>query len=116
MLSNEEYVEEGERFDILILGRDSCSFEGNLFQRKAGGFDLYLFRDNSEFECLELDKITWLRQQAPDGSLFIERFAEANLDRNVKRKIETAFARWLDANLGLTPGGKYKSQWASYPE
>jgi hypothetical protein len=113
MFNQSEYVEEGERFEIVILERDACTFEGDLYPRKEGGFDLFLFRDNSEFECLELEKITWLRKQAPDGSLFIDRFADVRLSRDLKSKIEAAFARWLEANLGISPG-TFRSRWENY--
>ncbi len=111
MFNEAEYVENGERFEVLALHRDTCRFEGNLYPRKEGGFDLYLFRDNSELACLETDKITWLRKQAPDGSLFIERFSDTTLSRELKGKVEARLARWLEANLGLPPGGKCKCRW-----
>lgn len=110
MFNEAEYVEDGERFEILVLEHDACAFEGNLYSRKEGGFDLFLFRDNSEFECLELEKITWLRKQAPEGSLFIERFTESSLNRDLKGRVEDAFAKWLEANLGMPPG-KFRCRW-----
>lgn len=61
MFNGAEYVEEGERIEVVTLEFQACRFEGNVFSRKEGGFDLFLFRENSELECLEIEKITWLR-------------------------------------------------------
>lgn len=108
---NENEYSEPEKFEILRVNHGKCSFEGNLYERKDGGFDLFLFRDNSEFECLEIEKITWLRRQAPDGSLLVERFGDAAFGRELKKKVEAAFVKWLEANLGLQFGGKHKCLW-----
>ena len=52
-----EYVNEecGPNF-VISIGK--CQFQGLLLERKVGGFDLFLCREGSELECLEIDQVT----------------------------------------------------------
>jgi len=109
-----EYEKQGEVCQVMYLAYKDCEFEGNVFPRKDGGFDLYLMRDNSILECLEIEVITWLRKQAEaqGGDLvFVERFSTPKNVRDMKNQVETRFAAWLQSNLRLPSGGKFKARW-----
>lgn len=45
--------------------------------------------------------------------MFIERFAEGELSRELKRRMEATFARWLESALELPIGSKYKCLWGT---
>lgn len=84
-----------------------CQFTAWLPERKTGGFDLYLDREASELECLEVDQITWLRHQAAgDNVVFVSHLSESTLDRRAKATAQERFGQWLQQHLGLawTPG------------
>lgn len=111
MFNEDEYVDAGETPEVMTVEYGSCRFETYLYPRKNGGFDFFLFRDNSEFECLEIEKITWMRHQAPDGLLFIERFSDKSLSRGLRKKVEASFVKWAGANLGLLAGHMFRCRW-----
>lgn len=101
---------EGLFFQIQV---GKCLFEAFLLQRAAGGFDLFMDRERSELECLEVDQITWLRQRAEkDGTVFIEHFPEAKLNSDLKQRIQNRFGEWLQQHLNVPFTTKGKVRWA----
>jgi len=116
MADASEYMDSGEKDALLYMYCDSCIFEGILLFRVAGGIDLFLMRENSEFECLEIDQITWLRKQAQgDALLFIEHFPERELSKDLKKRIADRFASWLRASLNLRANEKIRVEWGVRP-
>ncbi|MBI1749087.1 MAG: hypothetical protein HY234_12010 [Acidobacteria bacterium] len=106
-----EYVNEefGPSFGITI---GKCEFLGFLLERKAGGFDLFLDRQGSDLECLELDQMTWLRHQAVDkGCVYIVYFPGPKLTKEVRRAAQDRLGAWLQQSFGLPFDPNKKVYW-----
>lgn len=90
----------------------SCEFTAWLPRRKDGSFDLYLDREASELECLTIDKITWLRQQAAgDNVVLVSRLEEPKLDRAAMQAAQDRFGQWLEQNLGVPWTSGIRANW-----
>lgn len=96
----------------LTLQVSGCEFVGCLWPRRAGGFDLMLDRENSEFEGLEVDQITKLRHQARDhGGVFVAQLLETQVTRELKERAVRSFAAWLEQNFALSVGRGPRVSW-----
>lgn len=94
MFREEDYLNpDDEPFATIEVRRNSCVWAGYLCERKSGGFDLFYDHQNSDFEPLEIPKITMLRHMVERGEDFV---GHLEPERNQRKLLENAKERLLD--------------------
>lgn len=112
MVNYDDYADEAPG-EALVIELGGCRFYCELLRRKDGGYDLALNREHSDFEGLDIPKITWLRHEAGGTDhVFVERFQDQTITKGTKKRVSERFLKWLQSALGLPPRGKIKVRWS----
>ena len=102
MFRDQDYVTPSDEPYLVVEAIDGdCTWEGCLYERKSGGFDLFYDHENSEFKSISTGTITKLRHldEAEGGLVYI---AHLDAERSRKRLVESAKRRlleWVSANV-----------------
>ncbi|MBZ5554766.1 MAG: hypothetical protein LAO21_18770 [Acidobacteriia bacterium] len=96
-----EYIDPDSHFYLFEIPFARCSFGGILYERKSGGFDLYLSMEPSDVEHLDLAKITWLRHQGDSNKeTFIDHYEDTKMSKQLMSQAKDRLEDWLHTSLG----------------
>ena len=97
-----DYNSPEEHFEVITVAVDKCEFAGTLYERSAGGFDLYLSLEPSDLKHLEASKITILRTKSDDNEEpFIESYPDSKVIRDLKLRAKQRLATWLNTAVDM---------------
>ena len=98
--SDVTYLSPEEHFEGVEVSMKGCLFAGTLYEREAGGFDLYFSMESSDFPRLSVDQITALRKAADESQeIFIESYRDQRMSSKLKDRSKKRLEEWLEARL-----------------
>ena len=102
MFREEDYVNSEEPSLSFEASKEGCQWAGCLYQRKAGGFDLFYDHANSDFKTIAVGKITQLRHmaEAENGVIYVGRLDAEKSQKALLNNAKQRLLEWVAATVG----------------